>query len=158
MTNKNSAVPLVWLAGLLLAVSLVFPNGPQFARPAKPETPPVVVQTEPKIVSILLHADPADKARVVDVYTALSAVLKRPAVQSLIITTEQWAQLQERTLNIAIDEPGKYKELDEAIESLFLAKLGTDDVLAGNPETLARLADACDVVANSAAVVPPPEK
>jgi hypothetical protein len=160
MTNKNSAAPLVWLAGLLLAVSLVFPNGlrfSRFSRPAPTPEAPVVAPhaTDPTIVSLLANADSADKARIADVYTGLAAVLKRPKTQELIVTTEQWVQLHERTLQIAIDTPGKYPGLDVAIDALFKAKLGTDDVLSGNPETLAKLVDACDTMISSASVASP---
>lgn len=153
MTTKNSGTGLVVLAGLLLAVSLLFPNGLPVRKPAVvPSTPVAPQATDAEIVKLLASADAADKLRIVDVYTALSAVLARdlakPPVR--ITTTEQWADLQANTLQLAIDRPGKYPGLDLAIEAVFLAKVGTDDVLPGTPDTQAKLIDACATIAASA--------
>lgn len=141
-----------WLAGLLLLWSIVFPDG----LPIKPVTPVVPVsptgETDGKIVELLAGSDAEDRARIRDVYLALKTILQRPSAPTLISTTEKWAELQARTLNLAIDEVGKYPTLDQAIEQVFLTTVGTDDVLPGNPETLKKLTEACDIVANSAAV------
>lgn len=143
---------LVWVAGLLLLVSLVFPNG----LPLKPVTvTPEVVEpagpTDATIVKLLTGAAPEDKARVVSVYSGLRHVLQRPKASELLTTTEKWALTQENTLQLAIDEPGKYTGLDEAIEQVFLRVVNTDDVLPVTPETLNKLVEACTVVVNSAA-------
>jgi hypothetical protein len=150
MTTKNSGSVLVVLAGLLLAVSLLFPNGPSVVRPAVvPSTPAVPQAVDAEIVKLLSGASSADKARVHGIYTALAAVLKKDAGKR-ITTTEQWADLQANTLQLAVDTPGKYPGLDTAIEAVFLAKLGTDDVLPGTPDTQGKLIDACETIANSA--------
>lgn len=152
MTNKNSGSLLVVLAGILLAVSLLFPNGPQVVEPAAPTAPVVSHATDAKIVELLATAAAADKLRIRDVYTALEAVLARDLAKppARITTTEQWAELQANTLQLAIDAPGKYPGLDVAIEAVFLAKLGTDDVLPGTAATRAKLIDACATIASSA--------
>ena len=148
MNCKNCNTALLWLAGGLLAVSLLFPNGPKLSKPT-PATPVVAHATDAKIVTLLANADAADKARINGIYTALVAVLKKDAGKR-ITTTEQWADLQANTLQLAIDTPGKYPGLDTAIEAVFMAKLGTDDVLSGTPETQAKLIDACETIASSA--------
>jgi hypothetical protein len=140
---------MLWLAGALLAVSVVFPNGPTLPVKPAPVTPAVVHATDAGIVTLLANADSADKARINGIYTALVAVLKKDAGKR-ITTTEQWADLQANTLQLAIDTPGKYPGLDTAIEAVFLATLGTDDVLPGTPETQAKLIDACETIASSA--------
>jgi hypothetical protein len=153
MNCKNCGKALVWLAGALLAVSLLFPNGfPPVKKPAAPVAPVAPHATDAEIVKLLATADGADKQRVFDVYTALSKVLARDLAKppARITTTEQWAEVQANTLQLAIDQPGKYPGLDKAIESVFLAKLGTDDVLPGTPDTQAKLIDACDTIASSA--------
>jgi hypothetical protein len=150
MTTKNSGGVLVVLAGILLAVSLLFPNGPTVVRPTVSPSAPVTPQaTDSEIVKLLAEADAADKLRIRDVYSALSVILKRDA-GTRVTTTEQWADLQANTLRLAIDQPGKYPGLDRAIEAVFLAKVGTDDVVPGTPETQAKLIDACDTIAASA--------
>lgn len=144
---------LVWLAGLLLAVSIVFPNGPTFT-PVKPVTPvaPVVPApaTDATIVKLLTGADAADKARIESVYTGLLTVLKRDGGKS-VSTTEKWAAVQARTLELAVDQPGKYPGLDEAIEAVFLNAVGTDDVVAVNADYMKKLVSACEVILSSVA-------
>lgn len=144
---------VAWLAGLLLLWSIVFPNGLPI-KPGAPVTPVTPVtpagETDGKIVELLTGSDPADRARIRDVYLALKTILQRPSAPTLISTTEKWAELHARTLNLAIEEAGKYPTLDQAIEQVFLTTVGTDDVLPGNPDTLKKLTEACDIVANSA--------
>ena len=143
---------LVWVAGLLLLVSLVFPNG----LPLKPLTvpaPEVVVPegpTDATIVKLLTPATPEEKARVISVYSGLIHVLQRPKAAELLTTTEKWELTQQNTLQLAIEEPGKYPGLDEAIESVFAKSVGTDDVVAVTPDVLKKLVEACTVVVNSA--------
>jgi hypothetical protein len=145
---------LVWVAGLLLLLSFVFPNGLPLpvSTPTTPE--PVVVvpegPTDATIVKLLTGAAPEDKARIVGVYSGLLNVLQRPKATELLTTTEKWALTQENTLKLAIDEPGKYPGLDEAIEGVFAAAVGTDDVVAVTPEIMKKLMEACTVVVNSA--------
>ena len=149
MNCKNCNTALLWLAGALLAVSIVFPNGPKLGQPVAPVAPAEEHATDAEIVKLLTNADSADKARINGIYTALAAVLKKDAGKR-IATTEQWADLQANTLQLAIDQAGKYPGLDRAIEAVFLAKLGTDDVLPGTLETQAKLIDACETIAASA--------
>lgn len=146
---------LVWVFGLLLALSFVFPDGlpAKWTKPT-PEVPVVVVPDVPvdaKIVEILAKADPADKARVDSVYTGLARVLKRDGVKGKrLATTEQWAELHSNTLDLAIETPGKYPGLDAAIDAVFLAQVGTDDVMPANDATRQKLIAASDIVAASA--------
>jgi hypothetical protein len=140
---------MLWLAGALLAASVLFPNGPAaaFSKPAAaPVTPKV---TDATLLKILEPATPEDLARINDVYTALGVVLTRDSGK-FVTTTEQWAALQARTLKLAIDTPGKYKGLDDAIETVFLKTVGTDDVMPNNPDTQKKLVAACAIIANSA--------
>lgn len=145
---------LLWFAGVLLAVSFLFPNGIDLSRPAPEPTPvpaPVVpvVETDAKLVELLANADAADKQRIVDVYSALSTILTRDDGKR-INNTEKWAELQGRTLDMAIDQVGKYPGLDVAIENVFLSVMGTDDVLPNNGETQMKLIRACKIIVASA--------
>lgn len=144
---------LVWFAGILLAVSFVFPNGISLPLPA-PSPAPVPVpepaaETDAKIVELLADADPADKARIDGMYTAMATILTRDDGK-LINTTEKWAEYQSRTLTLAVDQPGKYPGLDVAIENVFMTVLGTDDVLPNNGETQMKLIRAAKIIAASA--------
>ena len=150
MNCKNCETTMLWLAGGLLAISLAFPNGPMAVKkPAAPVVPVTPHATDAGIVQLLVAAAPEDKARINGIYTSLAAVVTRDAGKR-ITTTEQWADLQANTLQLAIDKAGKYPGLDKAIEAVFLAKLGTDDVLPSTPDTQAKLVDACETVASSA--------
>ena len=135
----------VWLAAALLLLSFVYPNGPTL--PARPAVVPAG-PTDPTLLKILAAAPAEDKARVRDVYTALAAVLKRDAGKR-VSTTEQWADLHANTLQLAIDTPGKYPGLDEAIETVFKTTVGTDDVLPGNDDTRNKLIAACEIISNT---------
>jgi hypothetical protein len=142
---------IVWVAGLLLLLSVVFPNGPQLPNSGvvQPSGP-----TDATIVKLLEKATAADKARIVGTYTGLIRVLNKDLQKTTdrrISTTEKWEELQQNTLDIAVDEVGKYPGLDEAIEGVFTRTVGTDDVLPGNTETLQKLITACETVVNSAA-------
>lgn len=151
--SKNSNTALVWLAGVLLVVSLVFPNGPKFThKPIVPVVPVTPHASDAVIVNLLANADPADKQRIVSVYTGLRTVLTRDIAKppARITTTEQWAELHGNTLELAIDQPGKYPGLDVAIERVFLASVGTDDVMPGTAEVKNKLIDACDTIISSA--------
>lgn len=142
---------LVWVAGAILLLSFVYPNG--ITLPVRPQPAPVPAPVDTpvsdEIVAALQTATAKDKARVRDVYTAMSAVLTRDAGKR-VKTTEQWADYQANTLQLAIDTPGKYPGLDRAIEAVFLQQVGTDDVLPTNPETREKLVKACQIVAASA--------
>lgn len=145
---------LVWVFGLLLALSFVFPNGLPIRGPENTPVAPAG-PTDAKIVEILSAATPEERGRVHDVYTGLGAVLKRDdgaKMPQRITSTEKWAELQEHTLNLAIDTPGKYPGLDQAIEAVFLAAVGTDDVVSATPDVRAKLIDACEKIANSAVI------
>jgi len=149
MTCKNCLAKLVWLAGALLIASLVFPNGFSSPQKPKPVNPSVVADAE--IVKLLAFAPAADKARINGVYTALAEIIVRDAGQR-VTTTEQWASLHANTLQLAIGGgKGAYPGLDVAIEAVFEQTLGTLDVLPGNPDTRAKLVDACEIIASSSA-------
>lgn len=155
----------VWLAGALLLISLVFPNGIPVKQPVGPTPTPVVPdvpvvpagETNARIVELLAAAPKVERERIADAYTGLKIVTQRDAGKR-VNTTEKWAELQANTLQIAIDTPGKYPGLDLAIEAVFAEKLGTDDVLAITPDVMLRLVKACDVVVNSAQTYPPSQK
>lgn len=146
---------LVWIFGVLLALSFLVPNKlPDWVPTPKPTpvTPdePTNTTTNEKIVALLANASSEDRARIDGVYTAGAAILKRDAVTKFLATSEQFAKWQERTLKMAIDEPGKYPGLDVAIEAVFAAAVGTDDVVAITDDMRAKLIAACQTVANSA--------
>lgn len=145
---------LVWLAGLLLVVAFLFPNGINLPKPAPTPTPapaPVAptAQPDPAIVGLLAKASRADKQRIKDVYTALKTIIRRDN-GNLIKTTEQWATWHSNTLTLAIEQPGKYPGLDEAIETVFMTTVGTDDIVPNNEATRSKLVTACEIVAASA--------
>jgi hypothetical protein len=150
MNCKNCLNKLMWLAGVLLVVSFVFPNGFEFGS-AKPEpaAPTAPVATDSTIVTILADAAPEDRSRISGIYDALAFVLKRDGAK-LITTTEQWALLQANTLQKAIETPGEYPDLDVAIEAVFARAIGTDDVVSVTPEVEQKLVTACETIANSA--------
>jgi hypothetical protein len=152
MNCKNCNTALLWLAGALLAASIVFPNGLKLGKPAAPVAPVAEHATDAEIVRVLAEATAADKANVNGIYTALATILRRDIAKPpmRITTTEKWADLQANTLQLAIEQVGKYPGLDKAIEAVFLAKVGTDDVVQGSPETHAKLIDACETIASSA--------
>lgn len=153
MNCKNCMAKLTWLAGALLVVSFVFPNGLASLGtkpvPVTPDAPVGPVVTDPTIVKLLANATTADRSRVTGIYSALAFVLKRDGAK-LITTTEQWALLQANTLQAAVETPGKYAGLDVAIEAVFAAALGTDDVMSVTPEVEQKLITACETIANSA--------
>jgi hypothetical protein len=139
---------LVWLAGLLLVVALVYPNG--ITLPSSQPTPPaVVVPVDDEIVKILAKATGEDKAHVAGVYDAMATVLKRDNGVR-IKNTERWSDYQANTLQLAIETPGVYTGLDVAIEAVFKREIGTDDVQPNNPETQQKLIRACEIVSASA--------
>lgn len=138
----------VWLAAALLLLSFVYPNGP--VLPVSPAVTPAG-PTDPALLKILSAATAEEKARVRDVYTALGAVIARDAGKR-VANTEQWAELHARTLQLAIDTPGKYQGLDESIEAVFKTAVGTDDVLPGNEETRKKLISACEIISNTASL------
>lgn len=144
---------LVWVAGLLLLTSLVFPNGPTLPTFNTPAVRPVVAAApvDEEIVKLLAGSDVADRARIYDVYTSLKTVLQRPTAPDRITTTEKWEELHGNTLDLAIEQVNKYPGLDAAIERVFQTAVGTDDVMPGNPATLKKLGAACDIVVSSVA-------
>lgn len=141
----------VWIAAALLVLSFIYPNGPTLpVRPPVPQPAPAPAPVvDERLAALLAKADAADKQRIADVYNALIFVLRRDA-GARVTTTEQWADLAANTLQLAIETPGKYPGVDTAIESVFLATVGTDDVLPNNPDTQQKLIAACEIVVNSA--------
>lgn len=141
---------LVWVAGLVLLLSVVFPNGIKIPTVTKPDA--VVVpagETDATIVSLLKPATAEDKGRVVSVYDGLKFVLQRDKGQR-VNTTEKWAELQANTLNLSVEQVGKYPGLDAAINDVFKRVVGTDDVLPATADTQLKLVKACEIIANSA--------
>lgn len=141
---------LVWVAGIVLLLSFVFPNGVSI-----PVVKPVVEDTDvaapdAEIVKVLRPATAADKARVRSIYSGLATVLRRDATVKRLRTTEQWAEVHAATLELAVEQVGKYPGLDVAINNVFLRVVGTDDVLPANDATRAKLIEACDVIVSSA--------
>jgi hypothetical protein len=146
---------LVWIFGVLLALSFLVPNKlPDWVPSPKPTpvTPdkPTNTATNEKIVELLANASGEDRARIDGVYTAGAIILKRDASTKFLATTEQFSKWQERTLKMAIEEPGKYPGLDAAIEAVFATAVGTDDVVAVTDDMRAKLIAACETIANSA--------
>lgn len=152
---------LVWVAGLLLVLSFVFPNGislPTIPVPAPvptpaPEPEPEVSPSDAKIVELLAKATPADKAHIRGIYTGLISVVTRDA-GALMRTTEQWSLLQARALQLAVNDlpiKGKYAGLDVAIEAVFESKLGKDkEVVMADEKTRGLIVDGCKTVIASA--------
>jgi hypothetical protein len=140
---------LVLLFGVLFAFSIAFPNGISLNSSKEVVEPREV---DLKIVSLLKDATPEDKGRVASIYDGVRVVLSRDVEKNLnrINTTEKWAELQSRTLELAVDQVGKYPGLDTAIEDVFMRVVGSDDVLPVNPETHQKLLKACEIIANSA--------
>jgi hypothetical protein len=150
MSQKTKKLLLVALAGVLLVVSILYPNGPTFKKVDDKPVPAVVVgPVDDTIVGLLADATGADKQRIDGLYSALAVIVGRDKGK-YVVTTEQWAALQGRTLELAIDQPGKYPGLDVAIENVFATAVGTDDVLSNSPETQQKLIAACEKIANSA--------
>ncbi|NDD52616.1 hypothetical protein EBZ39_01840 [bacterium] len=141
---------LVWVAGLILAVSIVFPDGlPLSASKVPDPVPAPTAQPNEKIAALLANADAQDKADVYDTYSAMATILRRDKGQR-IKTTERWADFQGHTLDLAIKTPGKYPGLDVAIEEVFKTQVGTDDVLPNDVATQQKLIQACEIIAASA--------
>lgn len=142
---------LVWVAGAVLLVSFVFPNGV-----AIPVVKPAVDVVEPsaaadaEISKLLRNADAADKGRVRSIYSGLASVLRRDATVKRLRNTEQWAEVHAATLDLAVEQVGKYPGLDVAINDVFLRVVGTDDVMPANDSMRAKLIEACDVIVASA--------
>ena len=141
---------LVWVFGLLLLLSFIVPTD-RLRKPAPvvPVTPAVPGVTDARIVEVLAKATAADRANIGGIYTGLKTVITRDNGQS-VNNTERWSVLQARTLQLAVDQVGKYPGLDAAIEAVFLAEVGTDDVVPVTADTVAKLVKACDVIINSA--------
>jgi len=154
MNCKNCGTKLVLLAGVLLAISLLFPNGPG-AFMAKPEpvvapvAPVVEHATDAGILTLLANATPEDKARTDSVYTGLARVLTRDN-SARVNTTEQLHDIQTNTLQLAIEKPGTYPGLDVAIEQLFDAAIGSKEVQSITPDMLKKIIDVCETIASSA--------
>lgn len=146
----------VWAAGLVLAFAVFYPNGitlSSFSKPAEETTEPAATP-DAEIVKLLSGASAAEKARIVSVYRGLKAVLAKDN-GARVNTTEKWEEVQASTLNLAIDTPGKYAGLDEAIEAVFYNAVHDADtdasvVNAVTPLMQAKLVKACDIIIASA--------
>ena len=151
MNCKNCLSKLMWLAAALLVLSFVFPNG--FDVPGlAPVDPAVTGPTDVAVVSALADATSEDRAHIAGIYTGLVTVLKRDSTKLplRIATTEQWADLQANTLQLAIETPGVYPGLDTAIEAVFAQAIGTDDVMSVTADVQQKLIAACETITNSA--------
>lgn len=143
---------LVWVAGLLLVVALLYPNGFSLPVPGpKPEPvpAPVLVDTDAAIVATLADATAEDKQHIAGVYEGMLRVFNRDK-GARVKTTERWADFQANTLQLAIETPGEYPGLDVAIENVFKTQLGTDDVLPTNTDTQQKIVKACQIIIASA--------
>lgn len=148
---------LVWVFGLLFAVSFAvpdtFPTWPTPAPVPAPADPDANLSagTDPTIVSLLAAATPEERARVVSVYTGFARVLKRDGeTDRIVVTTGKFADLQAKLLTLAIEQPGKYPGLDKAIDDVFLAFIGTRDEVSVTDNVRENLITACQKIANSA--------
>lgn len=143
---------LVWVAAVLLGLSVIFPNGlplPSVPGPVPDVPAPVVVEKDAAIVTALATADAADKKRIAGIYEAMKAVTIRDDGKRLN-NTEKFAEYQAAVLQLAVRHtPGKYPNLDVAIENVFLREVGTDDVVPLNASTIEKIARACDVIVAS---------
>ncbi|NBO19476.1 MAG: hypothetical protein EBV03_09685 [Proteobacteria bacterium] len=141
---------LVWLFGVLLALSFFLP-----AAAVKPPVSPVPVEpaapvaVDAKVGEVLAAATDDDRANIVGIYTGLKTVLLRDNGQ-LVNNTEKFSVLQANTLKLAVEQVGKYPGLDLAIEAVFEKAVGTKDVTTVTPELVGKLAAACDLIINSA--------
>jgi hypothetical protein len=142
---------LVLVAGILLLLSLVFPNGVKLPSLPAPVVVPVApdVEVDATIAKLLSTATAEDKSRVASIYDGMAYVLRRDAGKRLN-TTEKWAEFQANTLQLAVEQVGKYPGLDVAIEAVFARSVGTDDVVPATPETQQKLLKACEIIAASA--------
>lgn len=142
---------LVLVAGILLLLSLVFPNGVKLPSLPAPVVVPVApdVEVDATIAKLLSTATAEDKSRVASIYDGMAYVLRRDAGKRLN-TTEKWAEFQANTLQLAVEQVGKYPRLDVAIEAVFARSVGTDDVVPATPETQQKLLKACEIIAASA--------
>lgn len=141
---------LVWVAGLILVLAFLYPNGITLPKP-KPEPTPVVVDVEPDaaIVAALASATPEDKFHIAGTYTGMLRVIERDKGVR-VKTTEKLADFQANTLQLAIETPGKYPGLDVAIENVFKAQLGTDAVLSVDAAAQQKIVKACQIIIASA--------
>lgn len=150
--------PVVWLGGLFLLLTLVFPHGISVSIPSPARPEPVAPDNGPAapkdstIATLLAAAPLADKNHVAGTYVGLYDVVARDAGK-LVKTTEQWATLQANALTLAVDGTklkGKYPGLDVAIEAVFENKLGKDkEVLTADDATRAKILEACAVIVSS---------
>jgi hypothetical protein len=143
---------LVWVAAVLLGLSVIFPNGvplPTLPLPAPSVPAPEVVAPDPDIVTALSAASRADKKRIAGIYTAMKNVVARDGGKR-INTTEKFAEFQAATLQLAVRHtPGDYPNLGDAIESVFRREVGTDDVVPLTDAVITKLSRACDVIVSS---------
>lgn len=134
------------VAAVLFCGSLMFPNGIPLPTPPAPTPPTVttpVVPADAAVATALRSATPADRARVVDIYTSFAKVVERDAGNALK-TNEHISQLQERALIMAVETPGKYPGLDVAIDAAIARAFdGNLDVVALTPETRKNVITAC---------------
>jgi hypothetical protein len=140
---------LVWVFGILLALSFFVPTGGVVKPvPAPAPVPAPPAETDARIASVLQNATPEDRARIASIYTGLRTVLTRDKGE-FVNNTERFAVLQANTLKLAVDQVGRYPGLDVAIEGVFKTAIGTDDVVSLTPDVVAALCKACDIIINS---------
>ena len=124
---------VISLAALLCVYSFWFPPSPPQAGP---------------VVSAMRSASSADRAKVASIYRALADITVRDNGQQ-IATTAVWRKLHSSALRMAAggtDLPGKYKELDTAVEKVLSEHFSLDDV-ALTKEVAAQIAAGCEEVA-----------
>lgn len=140
---------LVWVAGLVLLLAFVYPNGIKLPLSGPPTDVPANVDVDAAVVEALADATAEDKAHVAGTYDGMLRVFNRDKGVR-IKTTEKWADFQANTLQLAIETAGEYPGLDVAIENVFKTQLGTDDVLPTNSDTQQKIVAACQIISASA--------
>jgi len=147
---------LVLVAAVLFGLSVAFPD--KFDSLTHVFDRPVVVEesdgvpveaTDSAIKKVLRNATAADRARIVSIYSGMYRVLKRDAGER-ISNTEKLAEYHANTLQLAVEQVGKYPGLDVAIDDVFKGTLGSTDVLPVKGEVLDNVLKACAVVVSSA--------
>jgi hypothetical protein len=133
---KGSSIDLSWPPATVVNIDTPVPEAPlkAWAEPLR---------------KIVPRMTPKDRLYLASLYDAMAFVLLRDGQRDepIIGTTGQFAAFHAGTLRLAIDREnvGKYPGLAEAIDEVFVAAAGPEDVrLAGDRRT--RVTAACGVL------------
>jgi hypothetical protein len=146
---------LVLVAAVLFGLSVAFPDKFDslerlFERPVAVVTDAIpAADPDNALVTVLRNATAADRGRIVSIYSGMYRVMERDA-GARVSNTEKLAELHANTLQLAVDQVGKYPGLDVAIDDVFKGALGTTDVVPVKGEVLNNVLKACAVVVASA--------